>query len=91
MTQTQKLITVEAHNALLDSIQRELADARVDINIKDDRIRELEKLLREARFENHELEIGTQTMRTLALEVDEKDFDPRATGEFRTDRWGTAK
>jgi len=88
---TQKLMTLEAHNEKIDQLQRELIDARVDINIKDERIRELEKQLRKAQFAIRELEIGTQTMRTLALAEDEESFDPYATGEFRADRWRNAQ
>lgn len=88
---TQKIITVAAHNALIDSLQRELANARVDINIKDERIRELEKQLREARFETRELEIGTQTMQALALDAGEENFDPRQTGTFNKDAWSKVR
>ena len=75
----------------IDQLERELIDARVDINIKDERIRVLEKELRQAQFALRELEIGTQTMRTLTLEGDEESFDPRATGSFKTDAWRKAR
>ena len=84
---TEKLMTVTAHHDEIDRLQRELIDARVDLNIKDERIRELEAKLRKAQFAIRELEIGTQTMRTLALAEEEDSFDPRATGEFKTDLW----
>lgn len=88
---TQKLMTLEDHNEKIDKLQRELIDARVDINIKDERIRELEKRLREAHQAIRELEIGTQTMQTLSLEGEEESFDPYATGEFSTNRWRNAR
>jgi len=88
---TQKLMTLDAHNEKIDMLQRELIDARVDINIKDERIRELEKQLREAHFAIRELEIGTQTMQTLALEDDEESFDPRQTGAFDSNIWSKTR
>lgn len=83
--------TVDELNEQIDGLQRELIDAKVDLNIKDDRIRTLEKDLRIARNAVRELEIGTHTMRTLALEEDESDFDPYATGEYNTNRWRNAR
>jgi len=88
---TQKLMTIEAHNEQIDALQRELIDARVDINIKDERIQELEKQLRKAQFAIRELEIGTQTMRTLALQEEEDSFDPYSTGKFKTDVWSRSQ
>lgn len=75
----------------IDKLQRKLINKTVDLNIKDDRIVELEKQLREARFEVRELEIGTHTVRTLALEGDEENFDPRATGTFNKNIWSKAR
>lgn len=75
----------------IDVLQRKLIDAKVDLNIKDDRIRTLEKELRVAQFAVRELEIGTHTMRTLALAEDESDFDPRQTGTFGKDVWSKIK
>ena len=88
---TQKLMTLEDHNAKIDALQRELIDARVDLNIRDERIRELEEALRKARFQIRELEIGTLTMQTLTLEEDEEDFDPRATGTFNKNIWSKTR
>ena len=88
---TQKLMTLEEHNLKIDQLQRELIDLRVDVNIKDDRILELEKQLRQAHFAIRELEIGTQTMRTLALAEDEASFDPRESGIFHKDTWRNAQ
>lgn len=79
--------TVETLNDQVDALQRKLIDAKVDLNIKDERIRVLEKQLREAHSALRELEIGTQTMRTLALVEDEDAFDPRQTGTFNKNVW----
>lgn len=75
----------------IDQLERELIDARVDINIKDERIRWLEKQLRNAHAALRELEIGTQTMRTLALVEDEDAFDPRQTGAFNKNTWNKVR
>ena len=83
--------TVDELNEQVDALQRELIGARVDLNIKDDRIRTLEKELRVARFAVRDMEIGTHTMQTLTLEADESDFDPYATGEYNTNRWRNAR
>lgn len=83
--------TIKTLNDQVDALQRKLIDAKVDLNIKDARILELEKRLREAHSALRELEIGTQTMRTLALEGDEEDFDPRQTGTFSKDAWSKVR
>ena len=75
----------------IDTLQRKLINNKVDLSIKDARILELETQLREARFEVRELEIGTHTLRTLALEAEEESFDPRATGTFDSDVWRKAR
>lgn len=82
---------IELLNGQIDVLQRKLIDAKVDLNIKDDRIRTLEKELRVAQFAVRELEIGTHTMRTLALAEEEESFDPRQTGAFDSDIWSKAK
>ena len=79
--------TFEKLNEQIDVLHRKLIDAKVDLNIKDERIRVLEKELKVAQFAVRELEIGTHTMRTLALEADEESFDPRQTGAFESDIW----
>ena len=71
----------------IEALEQKLIDARIDINMKDARIEELERQLREARFQVRELEIGTQTMQTLALEGEEESFDPRSTGTFNSNAW----
>lgn len=75
----------------IDQLERELIDVRVDINIKDERIRGLEKQLRNAHTALRELEIGTQTMRTLALVEDEDVFNPRQTGAFNKNIWSKTR
>ena len=79
--------TFEKLNEQIDVLQRKLIDAKVDLNIKDERIRVLEKELRVAYFKIREFEIGTQTMQTLSLQEDEDSFDPRQTGTFNSDVW----
>jgi hypothetical protein len=71
----------------INVLQGKLIDAKVDMNIKDERIRVLEKELRVAQFAVRELEIGTMTMQTLSLQEEEEDFDPRQTGTFSSDAW----
>jgi hypothetical protein len=72
----------------IDALESKLMDANVDMNIKDQHIRQLENDLAAARAQIREYEVGTQTMRTLAL-VDEveENFDPRESGVFHTDSW----
>jgi len=79
--------TVGELHMQINSLQRELADAHVDLNIKDDRIRELEKELRRVQYSIREFEIDERTIETLALETEEESFDPYATGEFNVNRW----
>ena len=71
----------------INVLQGKLISARVDMNIKDARIEELEKQLRKAHSAIRELEIGTQTMQTLSLQEEEEDFDPRQTGAFDSSVW----
>ena len=75
----------------IDELESQLMDARIDGNMKDQRIKELETQVREYRFQIREMEIGTQTMRTLALEGDEESFDPRESGVFHKDAWSNAR
>ncbi len=75
----------------IDALESKLMDARIDLNMKDNRIRDLERQLREAQFKIRELEIGTQTMRTLALQDEEESFDPRESGVFNKDTWSNAR
>ena len=75
----------------IDALENKLMDAKIDCNMKDERIAELEKQVREYRFQIRELEIGTQTMRTLKLEQEEETFDPRESGIFHKDTWSNAR
>ena len=73
--------------AKLGLAQREVANLKVDVNLKDTRIRNLEKQLRDARAEVRGYEQGTQTMRKLQIlseSDDDNGFDPRATGAFKS-------
>jgi hypothetical protein len=77
--------------ARIDELESKLMDARIEMNMKDLRIKELERQLAEARYEIRNLEINTQTMRTLSLEGEEESFDPRESGIFRKDTWSNAR
>jgi hypothetical protein len=77
--------------AKIDSLESKLMDAKIDCNMKDGRIAELEKQVCEYRFQIRELEIGTQTMHTLKLEEEEETFDPRESGVFHKDTWSNAR
>ena len=60
---------------------------KVDLNMRDARIRDLERELAAARREIRSLEVGTQTMQKLEILGDSNDdngFDPRATGNFKS-------
>jgi chromosome segregation ATPase len=60
---------------------------KVDLNMRDARIRDLERELAAARREIRSLEVGTQTMQKLEILGDSDDddgFDPRATGTFKS-------
>ena len=75
----------------IDLLEGKLIDAQVDINMKDTQILQLEKDLAAARAEIREYEVGTRTMRTLAIlgeDADEKGIDPYNTGEFNA--WNKA-
>lgn len=84
-------IELESLRRKVESLESKLMDAHVDLNMKDARISELEKQLREAQFKIRELEMGTQTMRTLALQEEEDSFDPRESGVFHKDTWRGAR
>ena len=60
---------------------------KVDLNMRDARIRALERELAAARREIRSLEVGTQTMQKLEILGDSDDdngVDPRATGTFKS-------
>lgn len=57
---------------------------KVDLNIRDEKIRRLEHELTKARNQVRSLEIGTQTMRNLAI-LDDDDGSPyNNTGQHRS-------
>lgn len=68
-------------------LESKLLDAQVDRNMQKNRIEELERQLREAHHKIRELELGTQTMRTLAIAGEEESFNPRESGVFHKDAW----
>ena len=73
--------------AKLGLVQQQVVDLKVDVSLKDTRIRNLEKQLREARAEVRGYEQGTQTVRKLQIlgeSDDDNGFDPRATGAFKS-------
>ena len=71
-------------NEQIEHLESQLMDAKIDLNMKDARIKDLEKQLRKAQFAIRELEIGTHTMRVLSLKEEEESFDPRETGTFKS-------
>ena len=75
----------------IEHLESQLLDARIDVNMKDARIKTLEEDLRKVHARIRELEIGTQTMQTLALEEVEEGFDPRASGTFNSSIWSKAR
>ena len=84
-------IEMESLRKKVEALESKLMDAQIDSNMKDNRIRDLERQLREAQFKIRELEMGTQTMRTLALQEEEQTFDPRESGVFHKDTWRGAR
>lgn len=73
--------------AKLGLVQQQVADLKVGVSIRDTRIAELEKDLREARAAVRGYELGTQTMRKLQILGDSDDndgFDPYETGAFKS-------
>ena len=66
----------------IHALESQLVDAKVDLNISEDKRRQLEKELAEANARIRELERDTMTVQTLSLEGEEQDFDPRETGRF---------
>ena len=84
-------IELESLRKKVEALESKLLDAQIDINMKNNRISDLERQLREAQFKIRELEVGTQTMRTLTLEGEEESFDPRESGVFHKDTWSNAR
>ena len=70
----------------IERLKRIAIDLKVDLNIRDEKIRKLERQLVEAHKRERELMHGTQTMSKLEIlgESDDDDgTDPRATGRFK--------
>jgi len=60
---------------------------KVDLNIRDARIRELERELMNERRQVRSLEVNTRTVQKLEILGDSEDddgFDPRQTGTFNS-------
>ena len=83
-TMTEKIRELEAQ---IERLKRIAIDLKVDINIRDAKIRELESELLNERRQVRSLEVGTQTMEKLRIIDDEDSCDPRATGEYNVNRW----
>ena len=78
----------------LDVLEREVIDLKVDCNIKDERIRQLEKDLASARRQIREYEVGTQTMRKLQIlgnSDDDTGYDPYGSANDRPKPWEKAR
>jgi len=73
--------------AQIERLKRIAVDLRVDINIRDARIRKLERDLLDESRQVRSLEIGTQTMRKLEIlgeSEDDNGGSPYDTGRFRS-------
>lgn len=81
-------MTEQELHARVASLEAQLVDAKVDLNISEDKRRQLEKELAEANRRIRELERDTMTIQTLSLEGDD-DFNPRNTGQFYGWKGGT--
>jgi len=87
----EKIKRLEADIQRLKNIA---VDLKVDLNIRDTRILELEKELAEARRQIRHMEIGTQTMAKLEIldiNTEEESFNPRQTGRFKKNPWEKVK
>lgn len=73
--------------AQIDRLKRIAVDLKVDLNIRDAKIRDLGRQLTEAHKRERNLMHGTQTMSKLEIlgeSGDDDGFDPRATGNFKS-------
>ena len=73
--------------AQTERLKRIAIDLKVDLNIRDAKIRKLEGQLTEAHRRERSLVVGTQTMSKLEIlgeSDDDNGQDPRATGKFRS-------
>jgi hypothetical protein len=86
-------MTEQELHARVNALENQLIDAKVDLNISEEKRRKLEAELAEANARIRELERDTMTVQTLSLEAlqEEESFDPRATGAFRKDAWERVK
>ena len=87
-------MTEQELRSRIDALENQLIDAKVDLNISEEKRRQLEKELMEANARIRELERDTMTVQTLSLEelqVEDESFDPRATGRFNKDAWGNVR
>ncbi len=79
--------------AQIERLNRIAIDLKVDLNIRDAKIRELERQLAEAHTRERSLVVGTQTMSKLEI-LDESDDDngqdPRETVQYRNP-WENAR
>jgi hypothetical protein len=73
----------------MDTKDTIIAGLQVDINILQERVKQVTRERDEARNEVRRHELGTQTMRKLQIlgEDDGGAFDPRETGAFPKDIW----
>lgn len=78
----------------IDRLRRIAIDLKVTINIRDAKIRDLERELLTERRQVRSMEVGTQTMEKLAIlgeSEDDNGFDPRQTGTFSKDIWNKVR
>ncbi len=67
---------------------------KVDVNMRDAKIRKLERQLLEAHSEARELARGTQTMNKLQIlgeSEDDNGQDPLNTGQYKRNPWENAR
>ena len=77
-------MTEQELHAKIHALEGQLVDAKVDLNISEDKRRKLERELADANRRIRELERDTMAVQTLSLEGDEEDFNPYETGRFRS-------
>ena len=82
-------MTEQELHAKIDALEGQLIDARVDLNISEDKVRKLERELAEANARIRQLERDTVTVQTLSLDDEDATFDPRNTGQFYGWKGGT--
>ena len=71
----------------IDRYKRIAINLKIDLNIRDERIRKLERDLLDARRQVRSLEVGTQTMNKLEIlgvSLDDDGTDPYETGQFKS-------